>query len=285
MSSSYLSLKNLEERLEVYIETFNDHDNRLDVGYRALYGLKILSLIFWVWADLLWPLVVLMLQSQAQWCPGWMFGYYIPAVKAQLTKFVAEMENDILLACPRLNKHRLADIRNIKYGRCELVEGWLVVEDANRKPLKLNSGKQESQKIASTTLSSSEKASLQNWNTGSTHAIYHSTSCYTTVWILVYSSLEYAVHGRPISTLSIRIKESSSLEAEKFKRCVQFVAQLPNVQEKNMEFSDELSSAVFWRLKSTLIEVVWEKLFLSHFPKLFRRVEKVVEDKQRKTTL
>lgn len=66
---------------------------------------------------------------------------------------------------------------------------------------------------------------------------------------------------------------------------MQFVAQLPNVQEKNMEFSDELSSAVFWRLKSTLIEVVWEKLFLSHFPKLFRRVEKVVEDKQRKTTL
>ena len=126
---------------------------------------------------------------------------------------------------------------------------------------------------------------MQNWNTGSTHAIYHSTSCYTTVWILVYSSLEYAVHGRPISTLSIRIKESSSLEEEKFKRCVQFVAQLPNVQEKNMEFSDELSSAVFWRLKSTLIEVVWEKLFLSHFPKLFRRVEKVVEDKQRKTTL
>ncbi len=37
MSSSYLSLKNLEESLEVYIETFKDHDNCLDVGYK-LYG-------------------------------------------------------------------------------------------------------------------------------------------------------------------------------------------------------------------------------------------------------
>ena len=37
MSSSYLSLKNLEESLEVYIETFKDHDNRPDLGYK-LYG-------------------------------------------------------------------------------------------------------------------------------------------------------------------------------------------------------------------------------------------------------
>ena len=34
MSSSYLSLKNLADSLEVYMETFKDHDNREEVGYK-----------------------------------------------------------------------------------------------------------------------------------------------------------------------------------------------------------------------------------------------------------
>ena len=68
MSSSYLSLANLEESLEVYIETFKDHDNHPDVGYK-LYGRDFVIDLLGI-LDLLWPLVVLMLQSQAQWCPG-----------------------------------------------------------------------------------------------------------------------------------------------------------------------------------------------------------------------
>ena len=90
MSSSYLSLTNLEESLEVYIETSKDHDNRPDVGYK-LYG-RDFVLDLWGILDLLWPLVVLMLQSQAQWCPGWKFESYIPAVQEQLSKFVEEMD-------------------------------------------------------------------------------------------------------------------------------------------------------------------------------------------------
>lgn len=134
MNSSYLSLKNLEESLEVYIETFNDHDNRRDVGYK-LYGqdfvVDLLALL-----DLLWPLVVLMLQSQAQWCLGWNFESYLPAVQDQLTTFIAEMDEDIPSSSvsPRLNKH-LADIMEKKYGKCDLVEGWLVVEEVAGKPV------------------------------------------------------------------------------------------------------------------------------------------------------
>ena len=44
-----------------------------------------------------------------------------------------------------------------------------------------------------------------------------------------------------------------------------------------MEFSSELSSTVFWRLKSTLMDVVWGTLFSSHFPKFFRQIVEVVE--------
>ena len=68
MSSSYLSLKNLAESLEVYVETFKDHDNREEIGYK-LCGQDFVHDLLGV-LDLLWPLVVLMLQSQSNWYPG-----------------------------------------------------------------------------------------------------------------------------------------------------------------------------------------------------------------------
>ena len=56
ISSSYLSLKNLAESLEVYMETFRDHDNREEIGYKLCgqdFVHNLLGLL-----DLLWPLVV-----------------------------------------------------------------------------------------------------------------------------------------------------------------------------------------------------------------------------------
>ena len=63
MSSSYLSLKNLADSLEVYMETFKDHDNREEIGYK-LCGQDFVHDLLGV-LDLLWPLVVLMLHAQA----------------------------------------------------------------------------------------------------------------------------------------------------------------------------------------------------------------------------
>ncbi len=68
MSSSYLSLKKLEESLEAYIETFKDHDNRRDYSYK-MYGQDFITDLLGCLDDF-WPLVVFMLQAQAQWCPG-----------------------------------------------------------------------------------------------------------------------------------------------------------------------------------------------------------------------
>jgi hypothetical protein len=62
MISSYLSLKNLQESLEVYIETFKDPDNHEDFGYKLCGQDFVLDLIGIL--DLLWPLVVLMLQPE-----------------------------------------------------------------------------------------------------------------------------------------------------------------------------------------------------------------------------
>jgi hypothetical protein len=131
MSSSYLSLTNLEESLEGYIETFKDHNNRPDVCYN-LYGRDFIINLLGI-LDLLWPLVVLMLQLQAQWCPGWKFESYIPGVQYQLTMFTYEMDEDIPYPsiCPRLNKH-LLDIMDKKYGRCELDNGWILIKQENK---------------------------------------------------------------------------------------------------------------------------------------------------------
>ena len=70
-----------------------------------------------------------MLQLQAQLCLGWKFESYIPAVQEQLSKFVEEMDEDIPDASifPSLHKH-VSDVTEKKYGRCELDEGWIMVE-------------------------------------------------------------------------------------------------------------------------------------------------------------
>lgn len=47
---------------------------------------------------------------------------------------------------------------------------------------------------------------------------------------------------------------------------------MSHIQGKNLELGSELSSAVFWRFKKALIEVVWGDMFLSHFWHFFKRI-------------
>ncbi len=88
-SSSYLSLKNLAESLEVYMETFRDHDNQEEIGYE-LCGQDFVH-------DLLGLLDLLsdMLQSQANWYPGWKLCSHLPLVKEQMESFINEVSEDI----------------------------------------------------------------------------------------------------------------------------------------------------------------------------------------------
>ena len=104
-----------------------DHNNRPDVGYK-LYGRDFVIDLLGR-PDLLWPLVVLVLQLQAQLCPGWKFESYIPAVQEQLSKFVEEMVEDIPDASVSLRLHKhVSDVTEKKYSRCELDEEWIMVE-------------------------------------------------------------------------------------------------------------------------------------------------------------
>jgi hypothetical protein len=62
----------------------------------------------------------------------------------------------------------------------------------------------------------------------------------------------------------------AELGAQEFKKCVAFVALLPDVKNKNLALCEELSSSIYWRLKEMLIDVVWGESFLSMFPKFFK---------------
>ena len=132
---SFMALLNLKESLEVYIETFKDHDNREDYGYR-LYGqnfvIDLLGLL-----DLLKPLAALMTQIQAQSCPGWKLTGYIPVVRNHTKQFIANLKSGCFsLVTSRFRKH-MEDIKNFNYGKTVLVEGWLITEKGeNGKPIK-----------------------------------------------------------------------------------------------------------------------------------------------------
>ena len=271
MSSSYLSLANLEESLEVYIETFKDHDNRPDVGYK-LYGRDFVIDLLGI-LDLLWPLVVLMLQSQAQWCPGWKFESYIPAVQEQLSKFVKEMDEDIPDASvsPRLHKH-ISDVTEKRYGRCELDEGWIMVEAENntfkwvaREPDDCKEDLKELARNMKVELNRRFSSSFPKLN-----SMLHKCLDFGLLFSGLCGVRKDDIH--PVNKGAY-----SALGATEFKKCVEFVSKLPHVQEKNMEFSSELSSVVYWQLKSALMNVVWGTLFFSHFPKFFRQIVEVVE--------
>ena len=132
MSSSYLSLTNLQRSYEAYAETFKDHHNKPDILYKLCGNDFVCDLCGLI--DLLWPLVVLMLKAQQEWCPGWKFVTYVKRVKAQLKRFEKEVakpkpEKSIW---PLLHKHA-KDIEQFKYGRTVLVRGW-ILQDKNDRP-------------------------------------------------------------------------------------------------------------------------------------------------------
>ena len=47
---------------------------------------------------------------------------------------------------------------------------------------------------------------------------------------------------------------------------------MPHVKDKNLELGDQLSAAVFWHFKKSLIEVVWGDMFVSHFSHFFKKI-------------
>lgn len=75
----------------------------------------------------------------------------------------------------------------------------------------------------------------------------------------------------------------SELGASEFVRCAEFVAPLPHVKDLNMELGPQLAPAVYWRLKTTLLEIIWGKMFVSHFTKFFKQIKEATKPGEKTT--
>jgi hypothetical protein len=53
-----------------------------------------------------------------------------------------------------------------------------------------------------------------------------------------------------VALFKVDKRKFSDIGAWEFRQCVEFVSQLPHVQEQSLELGGELSSVVYWRLKT-----------------------------------
>lgn len=280
MSSSYLSLTNLAVSLEVYIESFKDHDNRQDLGYRLLgqdFCFDLMGVL-----DLLWPLVLLMLEGQAQWCPGWKFVRYMPKVKDEIKKkILREMkrENPSDNVCPWLGK-RGPEIRKMKYGKSDLEVGWLVVEEKQGMPVKWEAREVEDSLKDLSEFGEKILGSLDERFDSSFPLVNKLLSACLDFGLLIEGLCGSRQEMHPVNKTKY-----AAVGLEEFTRCCKFVGDLPHIRDENLELNEQFAFTIYWQLKSTLIEVVWGNLFRSHFAKFFKRISKSKEGKVMVVTL
>ena len=257
MSSSYLSLKNLADSLEVYRETFKAHDNREEIGYN-------------VWS---------------RFCP-WSSGgsgfalatsctndartSELPLVKGQMERFVAEVSEDIPASnvCPRL-RQRIEELREKRLGRSELEIGWFVVS-GGKDQVPVNWSAQELEdcigdlkKLARDIIGELDERYENSFSDRNKLL----STCFD------FASLFTGLCGTHLKDKApVDNRKFSDLGAAAFGRCVNYASQLPGIQNKNLEMCSELSSMVFCRFKKILIEIVWGTKFSELFSQFFKKI-------------
>ena len=217
-----------------------------------------------------------MLQSQANWCPGWKLCRYVPFVKAEMKKFIGELRKDVPDAaiCPRLHK-RISEIKRLRYGNSELVLGWFVTEEGeDGMPVDWEAREPDNRLSDLRDLAEEIIGELQQRFENS-YAELNKTlhKC------LDFGNLFTALCGTRVDgKIPVDNRMFSGHGAAEFRRCVTFVSQMPHVRKRNMELGGELSAMVFWRLKKVLIEVVWGEMFHSHFWNFFKKISSTSPD-------
>ena len=291
MSSSYLQFLKLQRSLEVYFETFRDHDNSEINEYKIAGSDFVYDLLGTI--DLLWPLALLMTRGQLEWCPAWKLPGWVPLVDKQLRLFSAEMKKDARhvpanAVSPRLNEHGKS-IQRMKYGSVDHFEGWLIVQEIDKddlvddgevekesedersppKPVKWKLREIKDCKADLADLAESLRKELQR----------RYKECLPQLMLLLHKCLDFGVlfdnicgnktlNQSPIDTATyIKVGQAE------FLRCVNFVAQLPHmipqIVNGSLNIAPEFADIIFWQLKNTLINVVWGDFFPNFFVEMF----------------
>ena len=211
-----------------------------------------------------------MLQSQASWCPGWKLVEHVPLVKAHINRCVGELSKDLPNGdiCPRISR-RLNEIKEMRYGKSSLVVGWLIVEGGDGQPVdwearELKDSLSDLQDLGRNIVTELDERFQTSYS--ELNRLLH--NC------LDFGKLFSALCGtRCDGKVPVDKNVYSQLGAPEFLRCVKFVSQLPHVQDLNMELGTQLAPAVYWRLKTTLLEIIWGNMFVSQFPKFFKEIK------------
>ncbi len=274
MSSSYHQLLKLEASLEVYVETFRDHDNRPLLEYQLAGSDFVYDLLGVI--DLLWPLVVLMLRAQLQWCPGCKYIRRVPQVQQQLESYAQGIVkcSPSKAASPRLHKHGKS-VEQHKYGTIDLVDGWLVAKEEQGKPVdwsmrEIEDCKQDLQELALQMVDelrqrfeSSVPELTETLHKCLDFGILFNGVCGTKT-----------TGGRP----PVNKNSYTKLGKAEFKKVVEFVNVLPHVEEfiakEGLDFGPEFADITFWKVKAIIIEIIWGEYFQTLFPDFFKKVLK-----------
>ena len=143
----------------------------------------------------------------------------------QLTMFIDKMDEDIPYpsVCPRLNKH-LLDVVDKKYGRCELDDGWILVEEENE------SFKWVAREPADCMKDLKELAINMKVQLDSRFA-----SSFPKLNSMLHKCLDFGVlftglcGVRKDGTHPVNKGVYAALGATEFRKCVEFVSQLPHM--------------------------------------------------------
>ena len=174
---------------------------------------------------------------------------------------------------PRLVKH-LDDIRDLRYGRCNLEQGWLVTGDGrNGKPIEWKAREPDDCLKDLKSLAESMIEELDK----------RFENCFPALNSLLHECLDFRLlfqelcgtrHG---SKHPVNKAKYAAYGANAYNKCVDFVSCFPHIKENNMEFGPGLSLNSYWQLKSTIMEVVWGTMYKTHFSQFFKLIKPVKE--------
>ena len=168
--------------------------------------------------------------------------------------------------CPRLHE-RIEEIRDSGYSNIELEMGWFVVGGGDQglpvewKARELQDCVADLQSIARDVIRELDDR-LKNCFSDLNRML---AECFDFTQLFAGVCRTQSEGRIPVDK-----KRFSEQAAKEFRKCVNYVSQMPHVKDENLELGSKLSSAVFWHFKKALKEVVWGDLFSSHFSRFLQ---------------
>lgn len=201
------------------------------------------------------------------------------------------------------------ELSSHRYKRTELVEGWLIVEDAiatngQNKEDDQSLSESEDESIAAvrgnrqkadqkqpkpvTWLRRELKDCREDLSDLASKMIQEmekrQKQCLPDLMGMLHKCLDFGNHFDAVCGVKIWQKTAvqktkyAKLGKEEFRRCVGYVSNLSHVQDQNenddLQIGVEFADIIFWKLKSTIISIIWGEFFPDVFSLFLKTIDK-----------